>query len=396
MCWRSKVIREACEKDPTRSAFDVVDVLGFHNIFQSVVQYVHEDVVPIGPGGVVGWFSNEAQRYIEQMLRLYRFAIKYEMEDLADRTMDELQDHEKRCGGRLCISQIQEAYEGSGPGSKMRLYCAVGLYQWMISTKMNSAQRPRCRGFLILRHVFPEIEVDIYRAADMYEQKAMKEKVDYRDRSSFGSCVFHTHKKGDSCSATDPGYAELRVGEPSTTVRIPIIITTGYEDSELEDDGSDVEVSMTSSGLEDGGKATAETTSKCNSPGFEDSGVSVEDEMSAVPRDSSIASKNLAPNYIGGSEPYTHTNSPNQLPKSKSRSKSKKPRKVIQSPPHLVVSTAVQCRACDQEFPSKEKLLEHFARKKADRNHRMGGRSFSLNPDGSLVPLRSKRVRLDF
>jgi hypothetical protein len=151
--------------------------------------------VPIGPGGVVGWFCNEAQRYVEQMLGLYHFAIRYEMVDLADRTMDELQAHEYRCKGRLAISQIQEVYESSQPSSKMRSYCAVGLYQRMISTTMGAPEQPRCCGFLILRDVFPEIENDIYRAADTYELKSLQRKVDYRDQHSFGSCEFHAHKK---------------------------------------------------------------------------------------------------------------------------------------------------------------------------------------------------------
>jgi hypothetical protein len=87
----------------------------------------------MGPGGHVECLSKEAQVYMQQMLKIYRFAIQYEMEDLAERTIDEIQAHELRCNGYPVMPWIQSVYEFSEPGSTLRLYCAASLYHSGIS-----------------------------------------------------------------------------------------------------------------------------------------------------------------------------------------------------------------------------------------------------------------------
>jgi hypothetical protein len=99
--YHSKVVRETCKKDPEMRDFNEPDINGISEVFPLVKQFVHEDVVPIGPGEVVGCLSREATTYIHQMFRLYRFAVQYGMEDLADRTIDEIQSDEFRCRGYL-------------------------------------------------------------------------------------------------------------------------------------------------------------------------------------------------------------------------------------------------------------------------------------------------------
>jgi len=460
MCYHSKVIREACEKDPKQSEFEVNDVFGFAKVFQSVVEYVHDDIVPIGPGGVVGWFSKEARLYVDHMMRLYRFALKYQMEDLADRAMDELQAHEHRCGGYLTIAQIYEAYLTSPEDSKLRQYCATSFYQWATTRTIGPEHWPLCRGFMVLREDFPEVENDFHRAAMMHERKGLKQEVDYRDRSTFGTCEFHTHKKRALCSAADPEFAELRSwGDGPMNVKVPLKDRYVLDnEDEMEDSGTDVEAPEASPELENTGKTPAETTAKYTRPRFEDSGLSVageaEDVMQRV-RGSTTASKPHPSAHIGDEEgqkrkksplvpsgpSFKHEDStkatlstisampqiqagigvsrwvklkgededdrkpladrhisPDQKHKTGSQlksKKSKKSKKVIQSALKHVSYEIVKCRACDQVFPRKQELLEHLVRKKGDRNHRMSGRSFNLEPSGNLVPIARKNVRFD-
>jgi hypothetical protein len=53
------------------------------------------------------------------------------------------------------------------------------------------------------------------------------------------------------------------------------------------------------------------------------------------------------------------------------------------------------CGACDEQFCPKEDLLEHLARKKGDHNHRMRGRTFNVDPQHGLVPVKRRRVKFD-
>lgn len=441
---------------------------GVAGIFQSVVQYVHDDVVPIGPGGVVGWYSKESQTYVQQMLRLYRFAIKYEMEDLADRTIDEIQAHEHRCNGSLRVGWIQEVYQTSEPGSKMRLHFAASLYHPGITMKMGAPRCVRTPQFkTIIRGPFPEAVDDIYRIGKVFERQSesIEGQVDHRDQNAFGTCVFHLHPEGEICHALNPQVLEARSfrndwgdwDESLTNLRAPIVYPVDYG-SDTEDDDDIANEKLDPGTDANDGQATFDTTGKHTSPDFEDSGLSVEDEemdrgasahpstkpsssvnvrtdesrkrkrsqttspmkyeqsTPANPWDVSLPPKNQAEihrlnqflaqcaergldGYIFGlteeekkaliaqSKPkparadthkktkmHTTSNLPTPTPKPAL--------KVVQPPVKSVKpvpddTDIFTCKACDEQFLRKKDFLDHLARKKSDRNHRMGGRSFS-------------------
>jgi hypothetical protein len=67
----SKVFLDACKQDPELRDFDEPDIDDISSVFPLVRQFVHDGIVPIGPGAAVGCLSREATLYIHQMLRLY-------------------------------------------------------------------------------------------------------------------------------------------------------------------------------------------------------------------------------------------------------------------------------------------------------------------------------------
>jgi hypothetical protein len=180
------------------------------------------------------------------------------------------------------------------------------------------------------------------------------------------------------------------VGEPNKTIRIPIINTVNScEGSEWGDSDTDAEMTKSSPG--DAGKTAVAKIAKYTSPAFEESGLSVGNRVGIV---SSMGGSSVAAKPLPSGNSKGKNDGSNQLQQQKGHRKSEKVRKIIQSSPYLVEPIAVKCRACDAEFPRKQELLEHLARKKADRKHRIGSLSYSLTPDG-FVPLPSKRVRFE-
>jgi hypothetical protein len=304
----SKVVREACEKDPKLRDFNGLDVDGIAGIFQTVVNFVHDDILPMGPGGHVECLSKEAQIYMQQMLRLYRFAIQYEMEDLADRTIDEIQAHERRCNGYPVMTWIQNVYNFSEPGSKVRLYCAASLYHSGIRIMRGLTHGCRASEFMSLRNSFPEAVDDIQRMEKVFQRESTwsnGKMVDHRDQEAFGACIFHLHPKGKICHATSPVVREARTfgmgwgnwDEPRTSVKLPIAYPIDYgSGTESDDDPVDEQweaicglgstedsaletnLRRISPGLGNIVESAVETNTKHTSPDFEDSGLSVEEE----------------------------------------------------------------------------------------------------------------------
>jgi hypothetical protein len=302
---RSKIIREACEKDPELRDFNELDVDGIAGIFQFGIDYVHDDVVPIGPGGLVGWRSKESDTWCLQMLRLYRFAIQYEMEDLADRTLDELQAHEYRCHGWLRMDWIRDVYQLSKPGSKLRLYCAAELYHAGMRVYNGVVEGPRVVNFnALVRDRYPGAVDDIRRIAKVYRRQGKGGKVDPRDQKAFGICTFHTHPTDKVCAAKNAEVVRDRSlgndwytwDEPWTKLKRPaqpVDTGSGTESdassvdgveekgsgmSNTEESAVNTTINHTSFGYGESKEPTGETAAKHTSPDFEDSGLSVEDE----------------------------------------------------------------------------------------------------------------------
>lgn len=162
MLQRSPIVRTALLGNPRLRDFIYMDFDVISTVFQHIIDYVHGDIVPIGPGGVVGCFSREAVQWIERMFRLYRAALKFGLEDLADRVIDEIQSHELRCNGSLPVLRIRDVYLRSIPGSKLRLYCAASLYQSGITMKDGAIGTSRAKEFkAVMKRWYTSVTTDI-------------------------------------------------------------------------------------------------------------------------------------------------------------------------------------------------------------------------------------------
>lgn len=121
---KSRCIRRVCGADP--QIFSVAWGRVFGDAPQRIVDYFHNDAVPIGPGPTKAWDDPEALSYTDMKLKLYFFAEDFEIEDFANRVLDELQTQHYRGRGRLLGYQIEDIYESTNVGSLLRRYCAVG------------------------------------------------------------------------------------------------------------------------------------------------------------------------------------------------------------------------------------------------------------------------------
>ncbi|KAE9372948.1 hypothetical protein N431DRAFT_340353 [Stipitochalara longipes BDJ] len=281
----SRVVRDACQKDPELRDFNEPDVDDIAGVFLLVRQFVHDDVVPIGPGEVVGCLSREATTYIHQMFRLYRFAIQYKMEELADRTIDEIQAHEFRCRGYLRMQWILDVYKSTPPESKLRLYCAASLYHSGIRSFEREFECHRASNFKMVRDEFPEVVDDIKRMAQVFRDRSTFSDglkiVDHRNQKAFGMCVFHLHPHGKVCHAGSRIARQARSWGRGwgnwemvrTDVEFPTVYPTD-NGSDTESDDDPVDEKWEAIRSLDNIEETAAKTTKHTSPEFTDSAFS--------------------------------------------------------------------------------------------------------------------------
>jgi len=177
------------------------------------------DTVPEGPG-CVNPDSVDARQFTETILLLCCFAETYEMDDLANRSMDALRLHEHQCSGSLVGRHIEEVYEHSGTSSKLRHYCAlrIACFVW------NAGNTGKLSASLTdLLYRIPDLEGDVHAAqADLREKVRVQEPDCDSPENQFGTCEFHTHRKGDICHVS---LAMIVQGRRLIITNLPIPMT---------------------------------------------------------------------------------------------------------------------------------------------------------------------------
>ena len=193
LCRHSRIVRKLLEQRPSATSLQLSR--DYYNAFQSIFDYVEQGTVPFAPG-CVDPDDVEARRYMDVMLLLCCFAETYEMDDLANRSMDALRSHEYQCQGSLIGRHIEEIYQHTAAGSRLRHYCALrtACFIWNAgdSEKVSASLND-------LLHRIPDFGGDV-RIAQSTIRRAQVQTPDCDSPDNhFGVCEFHTHRNGDIC-----------------------------------------------------------------------------------------------------------------------------------------------------------------------------------------------------
>lgn len=168
----------------------------FRKAHESIVRYLDDGAIPQGPGTTDGE-SPEAKEYTDLILALCCFADFYQMDDLANRSLDALRTHEFRCGGTLVGRHFQIVYSNTTRSSKIRHYCAVATGSFL-SKFEATAEIPKEIPHLFKQ--FPDFEHDVREAQATFPRDVLAFDPDFESHDNpFGPCEFHTHRPGDIC-----------------------------------------------------------------------------------------------------------------------------------------------------------------------------------------------------
>jgi predicted phosphohydrolase len=124
------------------------------------------------------------------------------MEELANRTIDEIQACKFKCRGYLQIEWILDVYRSTKSRSMLRLCYATSLYHSRIKTFDREFQVHRLSNFKLVKNEFPEVVNNINYVAVVFRSKPTNgfKIVDYRDQKA-RICVFHLHQHSKVCHA---------------------------------------------------------------------------------------------------------------------------------------------------------------------------------------------------
>jgi len=178
------------------------------NAFDSMIVYIYRDQLPVFPNTSYSQGCSGAQQFAFDILyRLFTFAEKICMNDLANRVMDKIQDLGMEYWSAPTLPHVRSLYSLTGPGSKLRIYCTLmRLYRvnacdyddhW--TTTADAIENEEQLEDFIKEH--PDFAVDYMRFHWRFSNKFLTEDTPdaqiRSDKDGFGRCFFHTHAKGE-------------------------------------------------------------------------------------------------------------------------------------------------------------------------------------------------------
>lgn len=224
LCQRSPFVNRLCEQDPNKYSLKLPR--DFRDAYQSIANYIEKDIVLVGPGKLEP-DSREAVEHTDSMPSPCCFAEFYEMDDLANRSMDILRAHEYQCCGTLLGRHFRDTYENTRKGSKLRHYCAVATACFLSNAQDTVEHQAGSAAITNLFRLIPQFEHDVRKAQSNFRENIRAEKVDCNsDDNQFGPCEFHTHRRGGTCHLT----GEITKGLDALTS-----LNDGIRDSEDND-----------------------------------------------------------------------------------------------------------------------------------------------------------------
>lgn len=177
-------------------------------------------MIPVGSDGA--WQNEESAAYEDSMLRMHLFARSFDFNELANRTLDELQLHLHHCGEALPPSHFASIYANTRPGNPLRLFAAVAAAVLKLGPRETERYREGCRHISKLVKDVPEFEEDAKRAESKYGQILRVHSAASRDIGhGIARCEFHVHFPGEICHATGRPVPELEFAAEDFAITRP-------------------------------------------------------------------------------------------------------------------------------------------------------------------------------
>jgi hypothetical protein len=133
LCRHSRFVNKLCEQAPTTTSLKLPR--DFRNAYQAIIDYLENDVVPNGPACVGS--RPEAKQHAELILMLCYFAEFYEMDDLANRSIDALRFHEHQCSRSLVGRHLERSTQiREGEAS----FVTTALFRLLVFSSMGMVQ----------------------------------------------------------------------------------------------------------------------------------------------------------------------------------------------------------------------------------------------------------------
>jgi hypothetical protein len=206
LCRHSWFVNKLCEQAPTTTSLKLPR--DFRNAYQAIIDYLEDDVVPNGPACVGS--RPEAKQHAELILMLCYFAEFYEMDDLANRSIDALRFHEHQCSRSLVGRHFGEVYTNTRRGSKLRHYCALSTACFLFNGDGTAEEQGTVN---ILFRGIPGFEDDVRAAQATVREKTRVPRPDCDSpENHFGRCEFHNHRVGDTSEISSADGRTIYIG----------------------------------------------------------------------------------------------------------------------------------------------------------------------------------------
>ena len=178
--------------------------------FDSMIVYIYQDQLPVFPNTTYSQDCSGAQQFaLDVLYRLFAFAEKIRMNDLANRVMDKIQDLGMEYWVAPTLPHIRSVYSLTGPGSKLRIYCALmrlylvhsSDFDDVWTTTADDIENEEQLESFIREH--PAFAVDYmkfhWKFSDRFFTEDTPDAQIRSDKDGFGRFFFHTHSESEGC-----------------------------------------------------------------------------------------------------------------------------------------------------------------------------------------------------
>jgi hypothetical protein len=141
---------------------------------------------------------------MRKLAPLFYLAEKYCMNELTNKVMDAIQDHELKYEIMPGDDLMRNIYNNTRDKSKLRLYGTLcALYETMVDSGTSEDWGEDITNYAKLALSLPEFATDyimlLRKHRALLPYKTASDPQIRNDKKGFGKCYFHTHGKGENC-----------------------------------------------------------------------------------------------------------------------------------------------------------------------------------------------------